>query len=69
MNEDRVIRVETITKVYTTGKTKVHALRGVDMDVKRGEMIAIMGASGSGKSISFFPLQIFRSIPLTKEAM
>jgi putative ABC transport system ATP-binding protein len=50
MNEDKVIRVETITKVYTTGKTKVHALRGVDLDVECGEMMAIMGASGSGKS-------------------
>ncbi len=50
MNEDKVIRVETITKVYATGKTKVHALRGVDLDVGRGEMMAIMGASGSGKS-------------------
>jgi len=50
MNDDRVIRIETITKVYATGKTKVHALRGVDLEVERGEMIAIMGTSGSGKS-------------------
>ncbi len=50
MNEDRVIQIESITKVYATGKTEVHALRGVDLDVGRGEMIAIMGASGSGKS-------------------
>jgi putative ABC transport system ATP-binding protein len=50
MNEDRVIQIEAITKVYATGKTEVHALRGVDLEVGRGEMIAIMGASGSGKS-------------------
>jgi len=45
-----VIRVEGVTKVYQMGKTEVHALRGIDLTVKRGEMIAIMGQSGSGKS-------------------
>ncbi len=47
---DTVIRTEGITKVYQMGKTEVHALRGIDLEVRRGEMIAIMGASGSGKS-------------------
>ncbi len=45
-----VIRVEGLKKVYHTGKTEVHALRGIDFSVATGEMIAIMGASGSGKS-------------------
>ncbi|MEJ1960191.1 MAG: ABC transporter ATP-binding protein [Gammaproteobacteria bacterium] len=45
-----VIRVEGVTKVYHMGSQTVHALRGVDMKVKRGEMIAVMGHSGSGKS-------------------
>jgi putative ABC transport system ATP-binding protein len=45
-----VIRVEDIKKTYVTGKTEVHALRGVDVLIERGEMVAIMGASGSGKS-------------------
>jgi putative ABC transport system ATP-binding protein len=45
-----VIRLERATKVYRTGRTEVHALRGVDLEVGRGEMLAIMGASGSGKS-------------------
>ena len=45
-----VIRVEGVTKVYQMGRTAVHALRGIDLTVKRGEMIAIMGHSGSGKS-------------------
>ena len=45
-----LIHVERVTKVYRTGKTEVHALRGVDLKVTRGEMIAIVGASGSGKS-------------------
>ncbi len=47
---DTVIHVEGVTKVYTMGKTRVHALRGIDLSIERGEMIAIMGASGSGKS-------------------
>ena len=45
-----VIHVEGVTKVYTMGKTRVHALRGIDLSIGHGEMLAIMGASGSGKS-------------------
>jgi putative ABC transport system ATP-binding protein len=45
-----VIRVEGVTKVYHMGSQTVHALRGVDLRVKSGEMIAVMGHSGSGKS-------------------
>jgi putative ABC transport system ATP-binding protein len=45
-----VIRVEGVTKVYQMGRTAVHALRGIDLTVRRGEMIAVMGHSGSGKS-------------------
>jgi putative ABC transport system ATP-binding protein len=39
-----------LTKVYGTGEAQVHALRGIDVDLARGELTAIMGPSGSGKS-------------------
>ena len=45
-----VIRLEGVTRVYSTGENAVHALAGVDLVIESGEMVAIMGASGSGKS-------------------
>ncbi|RME31872.1 ABC transporter ATP-binding protein [Candidatus Woesearchaeota archaeon] len=47
---DIIIRLENVWKTYTMGKTKVHALRGLDLTVYRGEFLSIMGPSGSGKS-------------------
>ena len=47
---DAVIRVEELHKYYELGETRVHALRGVSVAIHRGEFVAIMGASGSGKS-------------------
>jgi putative ABC transport system ATP-binding protein len=44
------IRIRQLEKVYKIGVERVHALRGVDLDINKNEFVAIMGASGSGKS-------------------
>ncbi|HEY6971669.1 MAG TPA: ABC transporter ATP-binding protein [Candidatus Angelobacter sp.] len=45
-----VIRVDDVHKYYELGDNRVHALRGVSLEIARGEFVAVMGASGSGKS-------------------
>src|SRR5690349_10531887 len=47
---DVVLRLEDVHKYYELGETRVHALRGATLEIRRGEFVAIMGASGSGKS-------------------
>ncbi|MDX1534808.1 MAG: ATP-binding cassette domain-containing protein, partial [Thermoplasmata archaeon] len=50
MDGDPILKAEAIRKVYDTGSVQVEALRGIDLEVKPGEMIVIMGPSGYCKT-------------------
>ncbi|MGI8884230.1 MAG: ABC transporter ATP-binding protein [Pyrinomonadaceae bacterium] len=45
-----ILQTENLTKIYKIGKVETHALRGVSLDIKAGEFVAVMGQSGCGKS-------------------
>ena len=50
MQDDNIIKATGIHKTYDTGKVKVEALRGVELSIRRGEMVSVMGPSGCGKT-------------------
>jgi len=45
-----VFRLTGVTRTYRVGATEIHALRGVDLELRSGELVVLLGASGSGKS-------------------
>ena len=49
-DKEVVFHVHGVTKVYQMGEVEVRALRGIDLDLYKGELVVMLGASGSGKS-------------------
>ena len=52
-NLTNIVRVSNVTKDFMMGKSTVHVLKGIDLEIKTGEYISIMGPSGSGKTTLF----------------
>jgi len=50
MNQTALVTVRDVTKLFSTGRSEVQALRGVTLDVRRGDFLALVGPSGSGKT-------------------
>ncbi len=61
-----MIKVKNLTKTYTNGEIETKVLKGIDLDIKRGEFVAIMGKSGAGKSTLLYQISLL-DIPTSGE--
>lgn len=59
-----MITIKNLTKTYTNGEIETRVLRGIDLDIKKGEFVAIMGKSGAGKSTLLYQMSLL-DIPTT----
>ena len=49
-NDKLIIRLQNVMRIYKVGVERIHALDGIDLDIRQNEYVAVMGPSGSGKS-------------------
>jgi len=47
---ETIMKLQDVWKIYTMGEMEVSALKGINVEIKKGDFVAIIGASGSGKS-------------------
>lgn len=57
-HKNTIIEIKNITKSFTDGDTTVQVLKGIDLSVKQGEFVAIMGRSGAGKSTLLYQISL-----------
>ena len=63
MDNDTLIKVEDLCKIYNPGENEVRALDHVSLEIKKGELVAIIGQSGSGKSTFMNMLALMFRLP------
>jgi putative ABC transport system ATP-binding protein len=61
MQKDVAIKTVNLRKTYDDGKVVTHVLKGLDMDIREGEFVALMGRSGAGKSTLLYQLSLLDS--------
>ena len=64
--DSSLVVARELSKTYGSGNAAVHALRGVNLDLPKGELVVLLGASGSGKSTL---LNLMRPVSLPTDAM